>query len=160
MSVSIDVFESSADNAITIFAGDTDATTDCALAWSLEKHPDTPSTLQATIDGGLTEGTTGGILSATASVRRFTVTSTDFLDVGVHIVYLKAWYTNYPDTNPLTTTITVTVADCGSTTANCECAWLEFAADLNNWGDVEYIKPASLAADHVLFAADANSRVI
>ena len=119
MALSIDVFEASSNNAITIFAGDTDDSTDCDLTWSLEKHPDTPSTLQATIDGGLVGGTTGGILSSTASQRRLTVTSTDFLDVGVHIIYLKAWYTNYPDINPKTTTVTITVADCGSTTANC-----------------------------------------
>ena len=102
---SIDLFEASATAVAVAVLGSTATTaaaTDCALSWSITKHMDTPSTLTATVENGgsaATEGSTAaaGLMSATATERAITVTSTDFQDVGVHIFYLNAWYTNFPD---------------------------------------------------------------
>ena len=133
----MDVFESSAATAMTRCTTSESQTTDCALSWSLEKHRDTPATLEATIDNNGSPAVSGtgssGLLSSTASRRRITITSTDWVDVGTYYFTVKCWYTNYPDTGALTTTVTAVVADCHSSAASCACAWLQFRTDGVNW---------------------------
>ena len=125
----IAVFDTSADVTIARCTTTSSNTADCAMEWSIESDPDTPSMISITQPTDLT--------AATGSSRKVSFTSNDFDDVGTHTFTVSCWYTNYPTTNTVSNTLTLTVNDCSSS-SSCSCTQLSISGDAD-WGDVEYI---------------------
>ena len=148
----IAVFDTSADVTIARCTTTSSNTADCAMEWSIVSDPDTPSMISITQPTDLT--------AASGASRKVSFTSNDFDDVGTHTFTVSCWYTNYPTTNTVSNTLTLTVNDCSSS-SSCSCTQLSISGDAD-WGNAEYIQPASASASNTqLFAAvtlvDVNS---